>query len=124
MGRVLSPSSSAAAISQVDGGGKAFVKQFKAAKCFGFFPPPVHMHGFPPNTHIPSLYVKTALHWRKWFLEIVMGACDQKIILVAFNRNGCAGYAGTMLSTGSMLEVLVMGSGPLGFYVGGKVAPA
>lgn len=53
-----------------------------------------------------------------------MGACGQSVILVAFNRNGCAVYAGTMLSAGSMLEVLVMGSDPLGFCVGGKVAPA
>lgn len=38
-----------------------------------------------------------------------MGVCGQQIILVAFNRNGHAGDAGTVLSRGSVLEVLVTG---------------
>ena len=85
------------------------------------------MHGFPPNTKIRllcSLCLKIALRWRKGFLEISMGACGQKIFLVALNRNGHSGDASTMLSAGSMLEVLVMDSGPPRFSVGGKVAPA
>lgn len=53
-----------------------------------------------------------------------MGACGQKIILVTLNRKSHAGDAGTVLSVGSVLEVLVMGSGPPGFCIGGEVAPA
>lgn len=53
-----------------------------------------------------------------------MGACGQEIILVTLNRKSHAGDAGTMLSVGSMLEVLVMGSGPPGFCIRGEVAPA
>lgn len=44
----------------------------------------------------------------------------KKIILVTLNRKSPAGDAGTVLSVGSMLEVLVMGSGPPGFCTGGE----
>lgn len=49
-----------------------------------------------------------------------MEAYGQKIILVAFNRNGNARDTGTVLSVGSGLELLVMGSGPLSFCIEGK----
>lgn len=50
-----------------------------------------------------------------------MRVCGQKIILVALNRSSCAVDTSNMLS---MVEVLVMGSDPLSFCVGGEVIPA
>lgn len=106
-------------LSQVDGGGKSNC-HMPFSRVFWAFSPSCQYARIstkhkrsPPVQPVPA----NSFMLEKGFLEIGMEACSWKIILVALNRNTCAGDAGTMLILGTML---VMGSGPPHFFVGGK----